>query len=118
MRNVAHHAQGDTELAASHAAHNSPSPRTYINIFIVLFVVTAVEVAASYLSDIGVPQWGEIAVLIMLAAIKGVLVVMFYMHLRFDSRWFTFLFSAAMVLAVFGIVALIILFSYHRGIVT
>ncbi len=117
MRNVAHHAQGDTELAAPHAAHNSPSSRTYINIFIVLFVVTAVEVAASYLSDIGVPQWGEIAVLILLAVLKGILVVMFYMHLRFDNRWFTFFFSAAMVLAVFGIVAFMILFSYHRGVV-
>jgi caa(3)-type oxidase subunit IV len=119
--NVANHAQTPSgysaDLAAPHAAHNSPSVRTYVNIFIVLFVATAIEVAASYLSDIGVPVWGEIAVLVGLAAIKGVLVVMFYMHLRFDSRWFTFLFSAAMVLATVGVIAFLVLFAYHRGIV-
>ena len=114
---MAHHAQSNADLAAPHAAHNSPSPRTYINIFIVLFVVTAIEVGASYLSDFGVPVWGEIAVLVLLAALKGLLVVMFYMHLRFDSRWFIFLFSAAMVLATVGLVAFIILFAYHRGVV-
>jgi caa(3)-type oxidase subunit IV len=80
-------------------------------------VVTAIEVAASYLSDFGVPQWGEIAVLVVLAAIKGALVVMFYMHLRFDSRWFTFLFSSAMVLALIVIIGFVVLFAYHRGIV-
>ncbi len=114
---MAHHAQGNADSAASHAAHNSPSTRTYINIFIVLFVVTAIEVGASYLSDFGVPVWGEIAVLVLLAALKGLLVVMFYMHLRFDSRWFIFLFSAAMVLATVGLVAFMILFAYHRGVV-
>ena len=114
---MAHHAQGNADSAAPHAAHNSPSSRTYINIFIVLFVVTAIEVGASYLSDFGVPVWGEIAVLVLLAALKGLLVVMFYMHLRFDSRWFIFLFSAAMVLATVGLVAFMILFAYHRGVV-
>ncbi len=114
---MAHHAQGNADSAVPHAAHNSPSSRTYINIFIVLFVVTAIEVGASYLSDFGVPVWGEIAILVLLAAIKGLLVVMFYMHLRFDSRWFIFLFSAAMVLATVGLVAFIILFAYHRGVV-
>lgn len=114
---MAHHAQGNADPAAPHAAHNSPSSRTYINIFIVLFVVTAIEVGASYLSDFGVPVWGEIAVLVLLAALKGLLVVMFYMHLRFDSRWFIFLFSAAMVLATVGLVAFMILFAYHRGVV-
>ncbi|HZG69188.1 MAG TPA: cytochrome C oxidase subunit IV family protein [Herpetosiphonaceae bacterium] len=114
---MAHHAQGNADSAAPHAAHNSPSSRTYINIFIVLFVVTAIEVGASYLSDFGVPVWGEIAVLVLLAAVKGLLVVMFYMHLRFDSRWFIFLFSAAMVLATVGLVAFMILFAYHRGVV-
>jgi caa(3)-type oxidase subunit IV len=114
---VANHAPAHSDHAAPHAAHNSPSVRTYVIIFIVLFVLTAIEVAASSLSDIGVPVWGEIAVLVLLAALKGVLVVMFYMHLRFDSRWFTALFSAAMILATVCVIAFLVLFSYHRGIV-
>src|SRR3712207_9298596 len=39
--------------------------------------------------SINLPTWIEIAVLIFLSVIKGALVVAFYMHLRFDSRWFT-----------------------------
>ena len=117
---MAHHAPtsgGHADLATPHAEHHGPTVRTYVNIFIVLFVMTAVEVAASYLSNVGVPVWAEILVLILLALLKGLLVVMFYMHLRFDSRWFTFLFSAGMVLAVGCVVAFIALFTYHRGIV-
>ena len=114
---MANQAHGHTEAAAPHAAHNAPTVRKYIGIFIVLFVVTGVEVGASYLTDFGVPLWGQIAVLIALAAVKGALVVMFYMHLRFDSRWFTFLFTAAVILATFGIITFIVLFAYHRGLV-
>ena len=114
---MAQHAGSQADVAAGHTEHSGPSVRRYIAIFVVLFVVTAIEVAASYLTDVGVPLWGEIAVLIALAVAKGAMVVMFYMHLRFDSRWFTFLFTSAMILAAFAIIALMVLFQYHRSIV-
>lgn len=106
-----------SEHAVPHAEHTGPSVRTYVNIFFVLFVMTAVEVGASYLVNFGVPEWGQIAVLLALAVLKGLLVVMFYMHLRFDSRWFTALFASAMVLAVGCVIAFIALFAYHSGVV-
>jgi len=111
---VAEHAHSHEHAPVHHEQHG-PTVRTYVAIFVVLFVVTAIEVAASYLTDIGVPLWGEIAVLIALAVIKGALVVMFYMHLRFDSRWFTFLFTTGLILAVFGVVVFEILFRYRAG---
>jgi cytochrome c oxidase subunit 4 len=114
---VANHAPAHLDHVAPHAEHSGPSVRTYVNIFVVLFVMTAIEVGASYLTDFGVPEWGEILVLVALAAMKGLLVVMFYMHLRFDSRWFTMLFAAAMVLATGCVIAFLTLFAYHRGIV-
>ena len=113
---MADHAHGHTDGAAAHDGHQS-IVKTYIAIFVVLLVATIIEVAASYLSDVGVPDWAEIAVLIALAVVKGVLVVMFYMHLRFDSNWFRFLFTAAVILATFGLGLFIVLFSYHRGVV-
>ncbi len=113
---MANHAQGHTDVAA-HDANHGPAVRTYVMIFVVLFVLTAIEVGASFITDIGAPLWSEILVLMALAGAKGALVVMFYMHLRFDSRWFTFLFTAAVILAIFGISVFIVLFSYHRGLV-
>ena len=114
---MADHAQSHGESPA-HDAHEGATVRTYVQIFVVLFVITAVEVAASWLSDYGVPQWIEVATLIILSILKGLLVVMFYMHLRFDSAWFRFLFISAMILATFGVGIFLVLFAYHRGIVT
>ena len=115
---MANHSQDRVDVAtAAHDNHQS-IVKTYIVIFVVLLAATIIEVAASYLSNVGVPVWAEIAVLIALAVVKGALVVMFYMHLRFDSNWFRFLFTAAMILAVFGLGVFIVLFSYHRGVVT
>ena len=109
---MANHAHGDTAVEP-HGGHSGATVRQYVQIFVVLFVVTLLEVAASFLSDIGVPVWGEIAVLIALAVLKGALVVLFYMHLRFDSRWFTFLFTAGVILAIHGIITFVLLFTYH-----
>ena len=116
---MADHAQDRVDVATAHDGHDGHQSivRTYVVIFVVLLAVTIIEVAASYLSDVGVPDWAEIAVLIALAVVKGVLVVMFYMHLRFDSNWFRFLFIAAMILATFGVAIFIVLFSYHAQLV-
>ncbi len=116
MHVVANHAHGDTAVEP-HGGHSGATVRQYVQIFVVLFVVTLLEVGASFLSDIGVPVWGEIAVLIALAVLKGALVVLFYMHLRFDSNWFRFLFTAAMILATFGVGVFIVLFTYRAGLV-
>jgi cytochrome c oxidase subunit IV len=63
------------------------------------------------------PRWALIAVLIFLSAIKGALVVMFFMHLRFDSKWFRFFFIAGIILATFGIITFLVLFNYRAGFV-
>jgi cytochrome c oxidase subunit IV len=80
-----------------------PGPRQYVNIAIILAIITAAEVAIYYISaldDFLVP------LLIVFSAIKFILVVSWFMHLKFDSRVFRRLFVAGLVLAfaVFGIV--------------
>ncbi len=66
------------------------------------------EVAIFYL-----PAMAPVLVplLLVLSATKFMLVVMFFMHLKFDSRIFSGVFLAGMVLASFMTVALIILFK-------
>jgi cytochrome c oxidase subunit 4 len=80
-----------------------PSPRKYVNVAIILALVTAVEVAIYYvtaLEDLLIPM------LLVLAVIKFVMVGLYFMHLKFDSHTFRRFFVTGIVLAlaVFGIV--------------
>jgi len=115
---MANQTSGQAEVAAAHNdAHAPSSARVYIQIFVVLFVITMVEVFASYLDEppINLPTWVEIATLIVLSVLKGVLVVMFYMHLRFDSRWFTTLFTTGITIAVLMAIVFLLLWSYKAS---
>ena len=94
----------------THAAHQThASVGFYWMIAGVLGIITAVEVAIFYIPAIGgalVPS------LLVLSAAKFLLVVMFFMHLKFDSWWFTGLFLAGLSLAIFMVVALVVLYYY------
>jgi hypothetical protein len=50
--------------------------------------------------------------LLTLSAVKFALVAMFYMHLKFDSRIFSWLFVVPMILAAAVILALLKLFGH------
>lgn len=78
----------------------------YVGVFIVLGILTAVEVATS----VYVQEPTRIPLLLIMAAAKGALVALYYMHLKFDSRIFSFFFGAAIfVLAIpFALVLLIV----------
>jgi cytochrome c oxidase subunit 4 len=80
------------------AAHGQahPGPLEYVQIGAILVVVTAVEVAIYYidaLSDVLVP------ILIVLSAAKFSLVVLWFMHLKFDARLFSWMFVGGIALA-------------------
>ena len=49
-------------------------------------------------------------VLIVLSAVKFAIVVMFYMHLKFDNRLFTGMFLSGLGMATFTIIVFIALF--------
>ena len=89
-----------------HAGHASTG--FYWTIGVILTVITAVEVAIFYipaLESVLVPT------LLLLSAAKFVLVVMFFMHLKFDSRIFSGVFLAGLALAAFMTVALFLLYQ-------
>jgi cytochrome c oxidase subunit 4 len=69
---------GDEMQAASHLV----SPRTYVTIFLALMVLTAVTVGVAFL-DLG-PFNTLVALLI--ACTKMMLVVLYFMHVRYSSR--------------------------------
>jgi cytochrome c oxidase subunit 4 len=94
----------------SHGAHQThASVGFYWMIAGVLAIITGIEVAIFYIPAIGgflVPS------LLILSAAKFLLVVMFFMHLKFDSWWFTSLFLAGLSLAIFMVVGLLVLYYY------
>ena len=82
------------ETAPQERAH--PGPAEYVKIGVTLAIVTAVEVAVFY-ADIA--QWALVAILVLLSALKFSLVVLWFMHLRFDSRLFSGFFVGGLLLA-------------------
>jgi cytochrome c oxidase subunit 4 len=88
--------------------HPHPGAKQYVAIAMLLLVMTVVEVAIFY-----IPSMHVILVpsLLTLSACKFALVAMFYMHLKFDARLFSWLFVLPMILAAAVILALMKLFG-------
>lgn len=89
-------------------ASEHPSWKFYVLIGAILTVITAAEVAVFYIPAL---RPVLVPILLVLSAGKFALVVMFFMHLRYDANVFTGVFVAPLSLAVFVVVALIILFQ-------
>ena len=90
--------------------HAHPGPRTYVLIGVVLALITAVEVFAytqESIKPILVP------ILLILSATKFVLVVGFYMHLKFDHPLLTGVFGFGLAVAASVITALLFLFHQY-----
>ena len=100
-----HHETADE----GHAAHGHPSDREYVAVALVLAAITAAEVAVYYVKSIPDPLL--IGMLCAMALVKFSIVVLWFMHLRFDSPIFRRLFVTGIVLAI--AVYLIFLSSLH-----
>jgi cytochrome c oxidase subunit 4 len=105
------HEPGEHELEHAH-----PGAKTYVIIGIILAVITVAEVffyTQESVRAILVP------LLLALSASKFVLVVGFYMHLKFDHPLFTGVFGFGLMVAGSIITALMFLFGQypfpHRG---
>ena len=109
-------AREDQELAiasdADHAAgsHGAghPSPKEYVRIGVILGVLTALEIAASYA---GVTGSILIPTLFVLALVKFALVVLWFMHLKFDDRRYARFF--VMGLSGAAVLYLVVLISFR-----
>ena len=78
--------------------HAHPGPGEYIKIALILAVVTAIEVAAYYVKGLSDATL-SVALLVMMV-VKFMLVGLWFMHLRFDSKLFRRLFVTGIVLAI------------------
>ena len=121
MSNTADTAAAEASLEAVHAdpsghadeghdyvEHHSDA--FYVKIALALAIITGLEVALSY-SDIGSLF---LPALLILMTIKFFMVVLFFMHLKFDSKWFSFFFYTGLVLAIGVYVAFLATFRFFQ----
>jgi len=94
-----------------HGDHEHLSDNKYIVIAVILAVITAAEVAASYI-DLG-PAF--IPLLLFMMAIKFFVVVSYFMHLKFDNNVFKRLFYTGLFLAVFVYVVALLTFRFFES---
>jgi cytochrome c oxidase subunit 4 len=84
-----------TEFEPELAHH--PGPAEYVKVAVVLAVATGFEVGLYY---VNMPHGLFVALLAFFAGLKFVLVVLWFMHLRFDSQLFKRLFVTGFILAL------------------
>jgi cytochrome c oxidase subunit 4 len=89
-----------------HAAHGHAEPQhevahasdqTYVRVAIILAVITLVEVIIYYLPAV---RGVLVPALLVLSIAKFLMVVGFFMHLKYDSRLFRFMFGSGLVITL------------------
>ncbi|HVE78200.1 MAG TPA: cytochrome C oxidase subunit IV family protein [Gemmatimonadaceae bacterium] len=109
---AAHPADAHAGHGAAHhpGEHAHPTWSTYWKVATILTIITAVEVWVYYIPAF-VASRAFIPSLLIMSAAKFVIVVMFYMHLKYDHKLFRALFTGPLVIAMATIVGLLFLFG-------
>jgi cytochrome c oxidase subunit 4 len=91
--------------------HEHPTEAKYIQIAIILTIITMVEVAIYYIEAF---EAILVPTLIVLSTIKFVTVVGYFMHLKFDDRRLTWIFVSGMGLALDIYIGTWAVMHYHE----
>ena len=94
--------------AASAHSHDESKFQIYVQIAMLLAVITGVEIVAVYLPF---AKWLVVTALVVLSAVKFMFVIFYFMHLRWDKAFCTILFFIGLVLAGGTMAALLALFG-------
>lgn len=95
------------------AEHDHPSEKQYYVVALVLAVVTALEVAAYYIT--GLSDNALVVLLAIFAVVKFALVILYFMHLKFDSPVFRSMFFAGLGLAIAVFIAALAAMHFFVG---
>lgn len=94
-------------ITASNLLHGTPAFYTMVGA--VLSIITLVEVWVFNIQELGRIL---IPLMLLLSLGKFVLVVAFFMHLRFDRKYYSWVFTACMVLGILMFIAVLVLINY------
>ena len=98
------------EKPRHHRPH--PSAKEYIRIGLILAALTSLEVWTSYS---GIPHGLMIAMLWIFSGVKFALVVLWFMHLRFDSRTYARFFVMGLAGAITLFLVVLLIFGAFSG---
>ncbi|MGH2751388.1 MAG: cytochrome C oxidase subunit IV family protein [Actinomycetota bacterium] len=89
-----------------------PGPGQYVKIAVILAIITLIEVAIFYIEAL---QGIIVPLLIALSLAKFVMVVGYFMHLKFDSKLFRYLFVTGLGFALFVFAIVLVIFFTAEG---
>src|SRR5471030_3019290 len=93
--------------------HDESKFPLYVQIAMLLAVITGMEIIAVYLPF---PKWTIVTGLVVLSTVKFMFVIFYFMHMRWDKPFCTILFFIGLVLAGGTMWALLQLFSAEAAI--
>jgi len=99
----------DASAHDAHAEHH-PGWSTYWKVALVLTAITVFEVWIYYIPSFAATPY-FIPTLLVLSAIKFAIVVLFYMHLKYDNELYRALFAGPLTIAILAILGLLFLFG-------
>lgn len=108
------HTNPDIDVHAMGEVHEHPTWKQYKWVALILTLITVVEVWVYYIPSF-VASAAFVPSLLVMSAVKFGIVVLFYMHLKYDHRIFRALFTGPLIIAILTIIALLLLFSKFSG---
>ena len=107
-------AHTDSPAAPAHVETHHPGWSVYWKVALILTLITVGEVWMYYVPSI-VASRAFVPGLLALSALKFAIVVMFYMHLKYDHKIFRALFTGPLLIAMSTLVALLFVFGKFVG---
>ncbi len=108
------HTNPEIDVHSIGEMHEHPTWKQYKWVALVLTLITVVEVWAYYIPSFVASSMFVPSLLIM-SAVKFAIVVLFYMHLRYDHKLFKALFTGPLIIAICTVIALMFLFGKFAG---
>jgi len=107
------HTNADIDVHAMGEMHEHPTWREYKWVALILTLITVVEVWIYYTPFKDSPLF--VPALLIMSAVKFAIVVLFYMHLKYDHKLFKALFTGPLMIAMATLISLLFLFRKFSG---
>ena len=107
------HTNPEIDVHAMGEVHEHPTWKQYKWVARILTLITVVEVWVYYTPFTESPFFAP--VLLVMSAVKFAIVVLFYMHLKYDHKIFKALFTGPLIIAISTLLALLLVFGKFAG---